>query len=119
MSPRKGARPPSDIYDLITQLRDAPVGPMPPEEEWEHMISRISSPGRTEEVSKKVYWYFLEVLTPKYMDGFNFCFAEGMEPLRLFWDRGDRYFCRQLTWDETEAFCRLANMPQNYWDYWW
>ena len=40
-----------------------------------------------------------------------FAFAEGAEPLRLFWQKADRYFCRQLTWPETQTFCRLAAIP--------
>jgi hypothetical protein len=46
------------------------------------------------------------------MGGSAFCFAEGEEAFRLFWrDRASgRYFCRQLTKDETLRFCGLAGV---------
>ena len=68
-----------------------------------------------EEIHKDTYWWFLEVLPPKYFDGSLFAFAEGMEPLRLFWVRRRRYFCRVLSWAETRVFCAFADIPQDYW----
>ena len=29
---------------------------------------------------------------------------------RLFWRTSDQHFCRPLTWDETQEFCRLARI---------
>lgn len=46
------------------------------------------------------------------MSGSLFAFAEGAEALRLFWqDHRDCYCARQLTWEETRTFCRLAGIP--------
>jgi hypothetical protein len=91
-------------------LRGGKVIPIPRMETWEEMINRISVPGRITRVSRETYDYFVGVLPPRWMGGgHHFCFAEGIEPYRLFWkDKDDRYFARQLGWDETRTFARLV-----------
>src|SRR2546428_11539278 len=85
--------------------------PRPDREEWKEHVERISVPGRIAEVTGEQYWYWLDVLPPKFMSGSLFCFAEGAEPFRVFWEDPDgRYWVRQLTWDETVTFCRLARI---------
>src|SRR3954453_1468624 len=96
------------LRDFLTQLNVALRIPLPPSEEWPEHVERISVPGRIAEVTEEHYYYWLEVLPPKYMSGSLFAFAEGAEPLRLFWQDGDfRFWMRCLTWDETKTFCRL------------
>jgi hypothetical protein len=75
------------------------------------MIARIIVPGRIVEVTEECYWYFLEVLPPHHMRCSMFAFAEGADPLRLFWRKDQRHFCQQLTPDETATYCRLARIP--------
>ena len=95
---------------FVAILRQAEVIPRPAEEEWDAMINRICRPGVVCAIDEETYDYFLDVLPPKYQ-GYGFAFAEGAEPLRLFWHVNPAsYFCRQLTWDETEEFCRLAGI---------
>ena len=72
------------------------------------MIRRISLP-QIAEIDEETFWYFLEVLPPKYQGSGCFAFAEGAEPLRFFWRRKG-YFCRQLTASETAAFCQLVHI---------
>ena len=54
------------------------------------------------------------------MNGSHFAFAEGQDPLQLFWARGRGvgesadYFTRRLSDDEIARFCRLTGLPQNY-----
>jgi hypothetical protein len=81
------------------------------------MLKRISVEGRIAEVDEETYWHFLEVLPPRYVDERFFCFAEGMEPLRLFWREGRRYFTRQLNWQQTYRLCDLAEIPRAYYLY--
>lgn len=92
----------------VAALRQAEAVPRPDGEDWKAMIDRMRVPGRIAEIDAATFRYFLEVLPPKYQCGNLFAFAEGAEPLLLFWRRGREHFCRQLTWDETVAFCRLA-----------
>src|SRR5207249_2111300 len=95
----------------LDQLKRAPVEPLPPQgEEWPALVERISRPGKAAEVTEKTFDYWLEVLPPQWMGPGAFCFAEGMEPFRLFWSRGGRFFARQLTWEETLEFCKLAGI---------
>jgi hypothetical protein len=94
----------------IADLRSPEVIPRPDDEQWAAMIERIHVPGRVCEIDEETYDWFLECLPPKWM-GAGFAFAEGAEPLKLFWKNAGRYFVRQLTWDETQAFCRLARIP--------
>src|SRR5438552_10877859 len=101
--------------ELLVQLQQAETVPRPDNEEWKSMIGRISVPGTIAEIDEGAFWYFLEVLPPKFQRGSVFAFAEGAEPLRLFWQKSDHYFCRQLTWDETKAFCRLSGTSFPYW----
>lgn len=68
-------------------------------------------------VDEETYWHFLEVLPPRWMGGGCFCFAEGVEPLWLFWQQGKRYFCRRLSWNETREFCDLAGIRRHYYLY--
>src|SRR5436309_1463918 len=102
---------PPTLAEMIAQLQDATVIPRPIDEEWPALIARISVPGQIAAIDQETYWYFLEVLPPKYQRGSLFAFAEGAEALRIFWQKNDAYFCRQLTWDETTEFCRLARIP--------
>lgn len=101
--------------EMVCHLQEAPTVERPELEEWSALIERISLPGKIAEVHEETYWYFLEVLPPKYRRGNLFAFAEGAEALRLFWQKGKQYFCRQLTWDETREFCRLAGALFPYW----
>ena len=75
------------------------------------MRARMSVTGRHAEIDEETWTWFLECLPPKFMGGGYFAFAEGAEPLRIFWKRGGRFFVRPLTWDETQVFCRLAHIP--------
>lgn len=96
------------LPEYTAQLQQANVTPRPDAEDWPALIARISISEQIAAIDGETYWYFLEVLPPKYQRGGLFAFAEGAEALRLFWQRGNCYFCRQLTWDETTIFCRLA-----------
>ena len=102
--------PPATLAEAVARLQQAEIVPRPDGEEWSALINRISIPGKIAVIDEETYWYFLEVLPPKYQRGSLFAFAEGAEALRIFWQKNDAYFCRQLTWDETTEFCRLARI---------
>ena len=98
------------LREFMASLRAADVVARPPAEEWANMINRTTRTGVVCEIDEDIYDYFLDVLPPKYQ-GHGFAFAEGAEPLRLFWHvTPESHFCRQLTWDETTDFCRLARI---------
>ena len=99
------------LAEMIAHLQHAEHLSRPPDEPWPALIERISAPGPIADVDEETYFYFLEVLPPKYQRGGLFAFAEGAEALRLFWQKSEQYFCRQLTPDETAEFCRLARIP--------
>src|SRR5436309_13247974 len=103
--------PLTTLAEAVARLRAAEVIPRPEGEESSALIARHSIPGQIAAIDEETYWYFLEVLPPKYQRGSLFAFAEGAEALRIFWQKSDAYFCRQLTWDETTEFCRLARIP--------
>ena len=98
---------------FINELKEeSPLSRLPATEDWDGMILRTHTSGIVCEIKEETYWYFLEVLPPHFMgNGSHFGFAEGAEPLRLFWTTRDGYRCRQLTDDETRQFCHLANIP--------
>jgi hypothetical protein len=114
---------PTTLREYIAQLKLAPAVSAPPSENWKEHVECISVSDRVYEVSEEDYFYWLEVLPPKWMRGSSFCFGEGYDPFRLFWvDRGGprwcpgcprhRHCCRQLTDEETDTFCRLAGIPR-------
>lgn len=103
--------PPSTLGAFVAGLKTAAIVPLPSSEEWKEHVERISVAGRIAEVNEEQYFYWLEVLPPHYQRGSHFCFAEGAEAFRLFWEAPEgRYWVRQLTWDETVTFCRLAGI---------
>jgi hypothetical protein len=96
---------------FLEELKRTPAEPLPPcGEEWPALVERISRPGRAAEVTEEAFDHWLEVLPPHWMGAGGFCFAEGMEPFRLFWSQRGRYFVRQLSWEETLCFCKLAGI---------
>lgn len=99
------------LSEFLVHLQKMDTIRCPEPEEWADLINRISVPGRIAEVTEETYWYFLEVLPPKHMRCCMFAFAEGAEPIRLFWRKGQTHFCQQLTAEETQTFCRLAKIP--------
>jgi Protein of unknown function (DUF1419) len=102
--------PHRSLAEFVAFLRQAEIVPRPDGEEWKAMIARIHVTGTIAEIDEETYWYFLEVLPPKYMNGGLFAFAEGAEALKIFWSRDGKFFVRPLTWDETQEFCRLARI---------
>lgn len=102
--------PTVSLQEFLAEVRAGPIVGRPPDEDWAAMISRTGQAGVVCAIDQETYDYFLEVLPPRYM-GRGFAFAEGAEPLRYFWHvKPASYFCRQLTWDETQDFCRLAGI---------
>ena len=85
--------PPATLAEAVARLQQAEIVPRPDGEEWSDLIARISIPKQTAAIDEETYWYFLEVLPPKYQRGNLFAFAEGAEALRIFWQKGDAYFC--------------------------
>ena len=98
------------LAEFVAALKAAELVPLPQQEEWKEHVERISVPGRVAEITEDNFEYWLEVLPPKFMRGSHFCFAEGAEAFRFFWQDKGRYFVRQLTWEETVTFCRLAGI---------
>lgn len=99
-----------NLSAFLTALRSAPIVSRPQDEDWAALMARTAQAGVACAIDEETYDYFLNVLPPKYM-GRGFAFAEGAEPLRWFWRSDvDRFFSRQLSWDETKEFCRLARI---------
>jgi len=105
-------RLPGTLTAFIARLKSDRPAPRPTgAEKWEALVARISRPGEVQEVDDRTFDYFLEVLPPRWMGGGSFAFGEGADVLRLFWnDRNDRFYCRQLTWEEHVHFVRLAGI---------
>ena len=98
----------------LTSLTKAPISEQPEQEEWSATVERLSIPGRIAEITEETWFYFLEVLPPKLHFGNAYAFAEGVEPLRIFWRRNGKHYGRQLTQGETDRVCELTGLPKNY-----
>lgn len=103
---------PTTLSAYLSTLFGGEVIPPPPVENWPLMIDCIRVPGRVNVISEDVYDHFLGCLPPHWMGDGIFAFAEGAEPLSLFWHQSGEYYVRQLTWEETREFCRLANISR-------
>ena len=80
--------------------------------DWTRHVYEISVPGQIVRLTEDDWNYWLEVLPPRWMSGAHFCSAEGDEPFRLFWaTKEGKFFGRQLSVEETLAFCSLAGVP--------
>ena len=91
-----------------------PISEQPAEEEWAATIQRLSVEGRIARITQETWYYFLEMLPPKLLRGSWFAFAEGQEPLKLFWRKQGHHYGRQLTWDETWRVCDATGLPRDY-----
>jgi hypothetical protein len=111
---------PQTLRSLMQQLTVGDADPLSENETWDQMIDRIHVESRIHRISADTFDYFLEVLPPRWMSGSYFAFAEGQDPLQLFWERrhaaGEsvEYFTRRLTDEEIDQFCRLTRVPRNY-----
>jgi hypothetical protein len=102
------------LAELLARLKGGVAVPIPEGgKNPEAYLEPIFTPGRTAEVTEEQYFYWLEILPPRWMKGSHFCFAEGEAPFCLFWyDReAQRYFARQLSSRETLHFCALTGVP--------
>ena len=108
------------LTGLLTKLSAGNADQMPDVETWEQIIRRIHVTGRIHRITEEVFDYFLEVLPPRWMRGPYFAFAEGADPLQLFWFRerqeseATEHFTRKLTDDEIDQFCKLSRIPRDY-----
>lgn len=76
--------------------------------ELRNFLSRVMNDDLVVEVTLDDYDHYLDVLPPRWMSGSLFAFAEGITAFRLFWRIKQRYFARQLSFNETQEFCRLS-----------
>jgi hypothetical protein len=66
--------------------------------------------GVTVEVDESMYFEYLDLLPPRYINGNLFAFGEGAGNFILFWMVARRYFAHQLSAEDTETFCRLSRV---------
>lgn len=98
---------PETLRDMIRELRE---GPIEPHTRYATAFQAAcnAAAGMIVEIDEDTFDWFIDVLPPQYCTPGFFAFAEGAEPLRMFWRKGERYFVRRLSWDETRKFVRLA-----------
>jgi hypothetical protein len=107
--------PESSLRSVYNQLMLAPAfTEQPAEEDWYALVDRISVPDRINEITEDAFRYFLYAWPPRLLGQSHFGFAQGEEPLRLFWISHGRFFCRQLTREETNRLCDASGLPREY-----
>lgn len=84
------------------------------DEDWYALVDRISVPGRVHEITGDAFRWFLHAWPPRLLGENHFGFAQADEPLRLFWTSNGRFFCRQLTRQETNRLCDASGLPREY-----
>lgn len=103
--------PSNALAAMLHWLKSLPATASHGGEAWSAMIVRIRRTGIVHEIDEATYQYFLEVLPPVWIGAGGFAFAEGNEPVRLFWSEGPVFRVRQLTAVEHATFCALAGLP--------
>src|SRR5262249_7917018 len=89
---------------------DCKHSPSRPDEEWDDLIGRISTPGQICDVEEGTYIWFLEATPPVFVHVGMFASFCTDRSLRFFWCHIDGHAVRQLTFDETRQFCNLAGI---------
>ncbi len=102
-------RKPTSLWAFINTLISAEPEPLSSVDD--EQTPPWQEPGKVVEIDEETYWYFLELLPPRWTDGNWFAFGEGAGPFRLFWQVRDAYFVRELNNDETRTFCKLGRIP--------
>lgn len=68
-------------------------------------------------VTEEVYWYYLELLPPRWMRSSDFVFVDGAGKILYFWELGrgteKKYFGLQLSEEESQTFYELARIRQH------
>ncbi len=103
------------LAEFLTQLRTGDPVPMAPWEGSEELIPRVAQaePGSILAIDEETFFYYLEVLPPRFQRGGEFCFAEGSGSFLYFWKSSkDVYYARPLSDEETDTFCRLAKVSR-------
>ena len=92
----------SDFWRFLQRLVDIDVH-VPTEDDppWNEL-------GKLYQIDKDTYWYFLELLPPRWIDGDWFAFGEGAGTFCIYFRTAECYFVRQLTDEETRIFCTLS-----------
>jgi hypothetical protein len=98
--------------ELLSKLKSgAAMAGTSGDTDWTRHVYEISVPGQVVRLTEDDWYYWLEVLPPRWVSGSHFCFAEGEEPFRLFWaTKEGQFFVRQLNAEETLEFCSLAGI---------
>ena len=105
---------PESIRDVLTELLQANTATaLPDGEQWAAMMERIKAPDAVHAIREETYDYFLEVLPPRWMGRHKFAFAEGEEPVQLFWADGEEYRVRSLTWEQSNRLCDVVGIPRS------
>jgi hypothetical protein len=102
---------PNQLAAFLASLRVCDhVIPIAEEDDSEAVRIRLitAGPGQIIAIDEETYWYFLEVLPPRWQAGGQFCFAEGSEEFIYFWRSKEDHFARRLSDEETDTVCRLA-----------
>jgi hypothetical protein len=85
-------------FETLERLKAGEPVPLPSEEEWAEMLARTAHPGRVCEIDEATYQHFRWAQISRWSAPTGeWAFADGDDPLRLFWKAGGRFYCRQLT----------------------
>ena len=106
---------PLTLPDFLTHLKLGEPVLIAPWEGSEELIPRVAQaePGTILAVDEETYFYYLEMLPPRFQRGGEFCFAEGSGSFLYFWKSSkDVYYARPLSDEETDTFCRLAKVSR-------
>jgi len=104
-----------NLSSFLEELKTGEPVPLPGGElTHEERVSAMSHPGRIVVIDSGTFWWFLDALPPRWMSGSTFVFAEGDNCFRMFWERANVFFVRQLSEDETDLFSHLSGASRSF-----
>lgn len=106
---------PPTLRDYLVQLKVGCPVLSAPWENSDELATRVAaaSPGNVVQIDEETYFYYLEVLPPRFQMSCQFFFGEGTGPFIFLWRASTGiYYARPLSDEETDEFCRLAKVSR-------
>jgi hypothetical protein len=106
---------PPTLRDYLVQLKVGCPVLDAPWEDSDELYTRVvtAEPGTILLIDEETYFYFLELLPPRFQMNGQFFFGEGTGTFIFLWRASTgKYYARPLSDEETDEFCRLARVSR-------
>ncbi|CAN5897567.1 hypothetical protein BH23PLA1_BH23PLA1_05890 [soil metagenome] len=106
---------PPTLRDYFVQLKVGCPVIDAPWEDSDELTTRVvtAEPGTIVLIDEETYFYFLELLPPRFQMSGQFFFGEGTGTFIFLWRASTgKYYARPLSDEETDTFCGLTKVSR-------